>query len=329
MSFQPFQGTTYEQTVLVNGERQRDVVISAPSYPDPFVNGIADAQGPPSIIRADPDIVMPSNRRASFGVEQPIGKSLRVRATYSRQAGHNLFRSLDANAPVDGVRPDPAARTITELQSTAHSLNQSMELNTMFNYQPRRLSANATYTLGSQHNETDGQLTLPPDSFNLEQEWGPSRGDIRHRFDAAINSDLLLGLRVSGNVHAQSASPYTITTGFDANGDGVANERPGGVGRNTSRGTGNKSLDLTLTYGFGFGHRAMPPPPRGRVGSVLNGVAPRPVPYVRFEIYGQANNIFNTVNFQNYSGVLTSPFFGRPTAASAPRRVSIGARMFF
>lgn len=329
VSFQPFQGTTYEQTVLVNGVRQRDVVISAPSYPDPFVNGIADAQGPPSIIRADPDIVMPSNRRASFGVEQPVGKSLRLRATYSRQAGHNLFRSVDANAPVDGVRPDPAARTITELQSTARSLNQSLELNTMFNYQPRRLSANATYTLGSQHNETDGQLTLPPDSFNLAQEWGPSRGDIRHRFDAAVNSELLLGLRISGNVHAQSASPYTITTGFDANGDGVANERPDGVGRNTSRGTGTKSLDLTLTYGFGFGHRAIPPPPRGRVGSVLNGVPPRPVPYVRFEIYGQAANIFNTVNYQNYSGVLTSPFFGRPTAASSPRRVSLGARMFF
>src|SRR6185503_1072695 len=100
-------GSTYEQTLLVNGERQRELVITSPSYPDPFLDGVPADARPPGIIRADPHLVMPSTRRVSFGVDQPIRKLGRVRATYGRQVGRHLFRSVDVNAPINGVRPDP------------------------------------------------------------------------------------------------------------------------------------------------------------------------------------------------------------------------------
>jgi hypothetical protein len=47
------------------------------------------------------------------------------------------------------------------------------------------------------------------------------------------------------------------------------------------------------------------------------------------EIYAQSYNTFNRVNALNFSGVVTSPFFGQPTAAAAPRRVEIGTRFSF
>ena len=47
------------------------------------------------------------------------------------------------------------------------------------------------------------------------------------------------------------------------------------------------------------------------------------------ELYAQAYNALNHTNALNYSGVIASPFFGRATSASAPRRIEIGARMGF
>jgi len=37
----------------------------------------------------------------------------------------------------------------------------------------------------------------------------------------------------------------------------------------------------------------------------------------------------NHTNALNFSGVLTSPFFGQATSAAPPRRVEIGARLSF
>lgn len=331
ISFQPLQGSTYEQTLLVNGERQRELILIAPSFPDPFLDGVTAAARAPGIIRAARDLRMPSTRRLAFGIDQPIGRAARLRFSYTRQKSRDLFRSLDANAPIDGVRPNAAARTITELESTARSVSHSLETNFTLNLRPHRLTLNTTYTLGQQQNEADGALQLPPNSFRLDTEWGPSRQDIRHRWDASAAGELWWGFRLNGTVRTQSATPYTITTGLDLNGDGINNERPEGVNRNTARGAGTRTVDMTLTWGVGVGQREAPQVPRGggRVGQLLAAAANRPQPKVRVEIYVQGNNVLNDVNPQGFSGVQTSPFFGRATSASPARRLSIGARANF
>jgi hypothetical protein len=130
---------------------------------------------------------------------------------------------------------------------------------------------------------------------------------------------------VNAAFRAQSGSPYTITTGLDGNGDGINNERPAGVGRNTARGTATKNLDLTLTWGVGIGQRAPvegTAPARGRGSNRTNNT-------FRVEVYARATNVLNLVNPQRFSGVMTSPFFGMATAAAAPRRVVIGTRVSF
>ena len=37
----------------------------------------------------------------------------------------------------------------------------------------------------------------------------------------------------------------------------------------------------------------------------------------------------NHMNALNFSGVMTSPFFGQPTAAAPPRRIELGTRLTF
>src|SRR5688572_18060042 len=250
-----FEGGLYEQTLWANGQQQRDIVISNPGFPDPFLGGIPLAGQPPSIVRAHPNLVMPFTRRASVGVDRTLTSWARLRANYSRQIGANLFRSRDLNAPVDGVRPDQTLRNITLLETTARSHNESLEVNVMLNYRPRRFSATVGYTLGEALNEMDGALTLPPNSFDLSQEWGPSRQDVRHRVFASMNTDVKAGFRLNMNVRAQSASPYNITTGLDENRDGQTNERPEGVARNSGRGASTANVDMGLVWERSVGQR--------------------------------------------------------------------------
>jgi hypothetical protein len=47
------------------------------------------------------------------------------------------------------------------------------------------------------------------------------------------------------------------------------------------------------------------------------------------EVYVQAFNALNHVNAQTFSGVLSSPFYGRVTETSPPRRIEVGARVTF
>jgi hypothetical protein len=47
------------------------------------------------------------------------------------------------------------------------------------------------------------------------------------------------------------------------------------------------------------------------------------------ELWVQAYNALNRTNAINVSGVMTSPFFGRPTSSAPPRRLELGARVGF
>jgi hypothetical protein len=322
----PLNADMYGQTLLLNGHRQSDLVIASPGYPNPFSAGVAEALPPPSITRARADLDMPAYRRYSVGVDQPISQFLRFRGTLSREVGRHLFRSRDANAPVDGVRRDPSILALTELESTARSLSHSLRTELSINYPRRRLWGTVSYTLGRAMDETDWALSLPPDSLDLTGEWGPARTDVRHRVNASVISDLPGRFRVNAAFYAQSALPYNITTGADANGDGVFSERPADVTRNSGRGAGSKNLDLTLTWRLSRQSR-----PGGQAGAApaVAATAIRSTDAFRFEVFVRATNVLNLVNRQNFSGVLTSPFFGLPTSAGTARRVEVGTRVWF
>ena len=342
--YQYLDSGIYEQTLRVDGRQQRDLVISNPGYPDPYSQGVPLAQRPASIIRLGPDLSMPSTWRLSAGVDQPLTPWARMRVTYARRTGQDLFRSRDMNAPVRGLRPDLAFGSITQVESTARSRTQSLETRLSLTHQPMRLSSTVAYTLGEALDDSEGALSLPPDSFDLFGEWGPSRQDIRHRLQASINTNLRAGFRLDAAVRAQSASPYTITTGLDANGDGESNERPAGVGRNSARGASSTNLDITITWGrplrpapaADVSRSQAPGGPQGRgggggqnQGQGQRGGRGAAANVPRFEVFARATNVLNAVNPQRFGGVLTSPFFGLPTSAAAARRVNAGLRVMF
>jgi hypothetical protein len=50
---------------------------------------------------------------------------------------------------------------------------------------------------------------------------------------------------------------------------------------------------------------------------------------VRIELFVAAANVFNRVNAMGYSGVMTSPFFGRATMAGPARKLDVGMKIGF
>ena len=62
-----------------------------------------------------------------------------------------------------------------------------------------------------------------PEQQFAEGEFGPTRNDERHRVVASAVIDLPLGFQVAPLVQFSTSRPYTPTTGFDINGDGLTN----------------------------------------------------------------------------------------------------------
>jgi carboxypeptidase family protein len=376
-----YESNLYDQTLRVNGIAQRDIVINYTS------EGTQEPQ-PPARIQASPDLNMPKVHQASIGIERQVTQNLTVQASYQMLRGRDQMRSINVNAPVnvgfdlDGnpiwVRPDPTIGNITQFDSTGRSQSDRLELRSTYRFPQRNIFMNVNYALAQVKNHADNATTLPARNLDPDAEWGPSRQDIRHRIQGQVNVPIVYGVRTSINVQAQSAPPYTITVRTDPNRDGVLNDRPIGVGRNTERGASTWTMGVNLTKQFAIGSRngqggggggfpgggGRPGGPGGFPGG---GGAPGPgagggagaggnqqaqfaqrgggpggggrgnrgggdaqfTSRASLELFIRADNVLNRVNYGGFSGTFGSPFFGQPTSAQQPRRLTVGSAFRF
>ena len=111
-----------------------------------------------------------------------------------------------------------------------------------------------------------------------------------------------------------TAIPYTETTGFDDNHDGLLNDRPAGVGIWSLRTTSVWTLSTRVHL--------------QRAARRAAGRGPAPQRY-RVSLFVSVNNLTNHANLVGFSGIMTSPFFMRPTGVQNPRKVDIGMNIAF
>ena len=327
---------TYEQAAQLDGTHQQIETIMQPGFPD-ALDGATPIVLPAGRVQFARDLNQPRLVEAIAGVEQALPGEVRVNAMYMRRRGSNLLRGVNINAPFAGVRPDPALGTVTEIQSIGRSQLDSLSVNVNYARPQQRLFLAANYTIGRSRDEADSAFSLPANNYDLAGELGPSLGYPTHRFMSMANLPLKKRFRLGTSVRALSALPYNITTGRDDNGDTVSSDRPDGVGRNSGRGRAQIDLGLRLSWSAGFGGAAAAPAGpqvrifRGDNADPLSGMPGGLDGQKRYsvELYAQAYNALNRVNPLNFSGVLTSPFFGQATSAAAARRVEVGTRFSF
>ncbi|HYT77204.1 MAG TPA: hypothetical protein VEL79_20780, partial [Vicinamibacterales bacterium] len=331
---------TYEQALRVDGFRQQELNIFDPSFPDPGALGLI-----PPINRylLGDGYRMPRTTRASAGIDQGFVKVIRVSATYSYQRGSRLARGLNLNAPVDGARPDPSFRNIVEVESDGASRQHQLQVDATMNpgallpaFKGPRISWKRTtvflnYSLARIRNNTDGPFSIPA-TGDLAAEWGPAANDVRQRLNLTFNNQIVRNLLVGFNVNAATPEAYTLLTGRDDNSDGIFNDRPAGVGRNTLRTTGQTTLNMQLGYQFAFGKTAPLPPGVGVFGGG-NAATVRTFDQgtarYRLSFFILAFNLANRPNYLGYSGTIISPFFGKPTTVRDMRKIDVGVNLTF
>jgi hypothetical protein len=335
-----------EQTLRQDGERQRELVIINPSYPDPGLDGLPTTTN--KYLIGD-DYRLSRNYRYSAGIDQAVSPRFRVNVLYNYIHLQQQPRGRNLNAPVNGVRPDPRFANVIEVVTDTEIKRHEVFVNSQimlaapspalqqkrFNW--RRLSMNAGYMYLRARNNSNGFFSVPP-TGNVDDDWGPGPADAPYRVQVAMTSTQLRNLTANIGFFAFANQPYTLTTGTDDNRDGLINDRPRGVGLRSLRGVGQGALNMRIQYGFPFGRPGVsggggigrqifipggpPPPPPPQGGGNL------PARY-RLNVFMTVQNVTNHQNLSGYSGVMTSPFFMQPTNVQNLRSINFGVGMSF
>ena len=325
---------TYEQTLRVDGFRQRELNIVNPPYPDPGDVGTVTTANRYVL---GSDVQMSRTFRVSAGIDRTLTPKVRVNASYSRVRALDVLRGRNLNAPVNGVRPDTTFANEIEVVSDARSVSHQLSTTLNVNFaggmrnanQPRwnwhRSTVRLSYWIAKAQNNTDGPFNVPA-SGTLDTEWGPTQGDRRHRISASLSTQALKNLNANLTLAGNTGTPYTITTGLDNNGDSIFNDRPAGIGRNSVRTPSQSTLSANLSYSVGIGSPRLSAAFQERGGGER---AAQATGRYRLAFILSATNLTNRPNYAGFSGVMTSPFFRTATSVTNPRRVELGASLRF
>jgi len=301
-----------------NGETLRQILLSNPSYPNPFaVSGIAQTL-PNSIVRFAPDLRLPYSFQYSFGVETRLRKSTTFTATYMGISGFDLFRSRDLNAPLPPLfiqRPNPELGTLREIESAGNFSANALKLVVRTKIR-HFLNGMVQYTLSRSYDDTAGIASFPANQYDLTGEWSRSNFDSLHflYLYGTLNAPKRVSLSTSLSVH--SGQPYTMTTGTDDYGTTFANARPAGVPRNSLEAPGSTTLNFRVAKAFSLATTNT-----GKHKKEKNG----PTATVALDAF----NVLNHVNLGKPVGNLSSPFFGSSISAGPARRLQMLVRFEF
>ena len=175
--------------------------------------------------------------RFSAAIDRTISPKVRASLTFATARYHNQLRGVNLNAPVRGVRPDPAFANIIEVTSDASMETYELVPDFSVNFaggirnadqakwNPQRTTVRFNYRHRRAYNNTDGAFSVSP-SGSLDDQWGPAGGDTWHRLRASVSTQAYRNLNAQMSWDANSGAPYTITTGIDENGDSIFNDRP-------------------------------------------------------------------------------------------------------
>ena len=328
----------YEQTLRVNGVRQHEINIVNPTFPGSRRRRRhhVDHQ-----VRAGRHLQLERIHRFSAAIDRTLSPKIRTSMTLSLARYGNQVRGLNVNAPINGVRPDPAFANVIVVTPDASMETYDLVPDFSVNFaggirnadqakwNPKRTVLRFNYRHRRAYNNSDGAFSVPP-TGSLDDQWAPASSDTRHRLRGSVSTQALRNLNAQINWDANSGAPYTITTGTDDNGDSIFNDRP--VRRRATacgcRGDRRCRRTCRTRFRSALRRRRARPPGAWRAGGGGGRAAAAAVRRAsRFSV--SAQNLTNRSNYSGFSGVMTSPYFLQATSVSNPRQVDISLRFNF
>jgi len=142
------------------------------------------------------------------------------------------------------------------------------------------------------------------------------------------------GIQLAAIVSLRTGNPWDITAGVDLDRDGNVQDRPAGLVKNA--GGIASEANLAIINGFRQSRNLVPITmeqlTRTSADHVVDLRATKQFTVGgsgRVAVFLEAYNLFNTVNFENPSGVITSGSFTTYTTARDARQIQWGARVQF
>ena len=295
---------TYRQ---LDGQRLYELQVDNPGWPNPFAAG---SLRPRSRRIVDPTFTASYYPTAQIGIERSLPKNLFITLAYDMNRGLRPARTRDLNAPLPGtgIKPFPDQGQIIQIQSTGWSWHHNIRATMRQRFSIFNINASYNYYTGYVDGLGNRNLALPTNSYDLRIDWGYA-GSPHHSLTASLNSHLPTDVYLTTVINARSGNAYTVTTGIDNNKDGVINDRPIALEKNTEFGPGLFDIGFNVSKAFEL-NKGMPASPQ-------------------VNIFANLNNTFNTTHPGTPSGVMTSPFFRKPYNATSPRTVELGMRFQF
>jgi hypothetical protein len=306
-----------------DGQTEQQYIVTDPAllalYPNvPPPAAIAAFAQPQTIWKKVPDLTQPYYIQSSISVERAMPHNTTLSISYLDTHGVHQLRSrnLNAPAPVTGIRPLGNGFNVYDFETTGWHKQHLLIFNVQSRLNPK-INFNANYTFGKADGDTDGAGSFPSNSYNLQNEFGRSSFDVRHRFTFTGSFEAKWGIGVFPLIIAQSGAPFNITTGLDTNADSLFLDRPAFatdltrpsvrqtpfgnfdllplpgaeiIPRNYGYGPSYFSVNLRVAKTFGFGSVAGPPA-RAQTSTVPGkGTAPQPANNGKTAAAQTANN---------------------------------------
>ena len=297
-------GTEFFADILANGENQPRIRRSLfPEFENPLLSSMVSEAGALSRLgelrNPETDIGVIS------GIFEPL-KDFKLITSYVFGRSIYLPRIRNTNAAIRGIRPNPDFDIIRFHEFAGNLTSGLLIVNSKFNING--------FSLDFAYNRTKSTVDFTPDALspnndNLRLDRGPTDDERRHTIKLSTNFTLFdviayvpfTKVNISVNSRILSGLPYNLTTGVDRNGDGILNDRPEGVMRNSEREDWSYSTDLNVRWSPSLF-------PANQIRK-------------RVSFSASVTNLFNHNNRIGFIGLQTSNFFRQGTASQSARSI--------
>lgn len=333
--------STFYNAAQVNGRRLLSYQVAggatgAPIFPSvPSFSGSA-FQVKPSITAFDRNFHNTYQHQASLQIERDLGYNFFLTMGYQFAAQRHGLYYTDVNLTNTGTtladgrpifagtssRPNSSFGAINLIRSGADT-----NFNGGFLTLTKQMSHGLEFTINYMYShalaDNIGEGGSVSDPTNIHRDYGNADNDVRHNLViqgiyqtqfGKGNLRWLNGFEFSSMTFLNSGYPINQISGLDLNKDGVTNDRPLFVSRNSLRGSGLSQEDAGIKRYFTIAER------------------------YKLAAFAQAENLLNTnnLNCNTTSGCTgsvinsaTASDFGRQTAARTSRNVQVGMKLTF
>ncbi len=266
----------------INGNRLLSYQVAGTTKGSPVFPNVPNFSGSgfqvkPNITAFDPNFHNAYQHQANLQIQQQLGSDFQLTAGYILAVLHHGLYFADANLTPSGrsladgrptflgtaVRPNANFGAINVIHSGANT-NFNAGFVTLQKRLSRGFELTANYTYSHALADNIGEGTAISDPTNLSRDYGNADTDIRHNlviqgvFRPTFTQQKLgwlNGFESSSTTYLNSGFAINPIAGTDLNNDGVVNDRPLFVGRNSLRARGLSQEDLELKRYFDFRER--------------------------------------------------------------------------